>query len=319
MQRMNSKKPIRFFNRSINRKVTGMLLLIGFFTSLAASFLYYHTTYQAIHRDALAKAEMISNFALAVRVYTVKKMRPLAIQIAGKDAFHPELMGGFFVAREVADIFGKKFEGYSFKQATPNPINYKNLADSEESQWISRFDRDHKLLKLSGITQKEDRKYFYMASPIVAKQECLRCHSTPSNAPAGRVEKYPGKGGYGYRLNQVIAAFITYVPIEQALADLRMATLRTMAIGIGSVLVMVAAIWLFMRRIVTGPIIKLARITNEISRGKDINQKITTTVQGEIGELYRSFDRLRISVIKLLKLSKSVQERLNKQRAKKVG
>lgn len=292
-----------------------MLLLIGFCTSTIVAGLYYYTTYRSIYQDALTKAEMISNFAMAVRIYTVKKMRPLAVKIAGKESFHPELMGGFFVAREVADIFGDRFKGYSFKQATPNPINFSNIADLEEAQWISQFDKDRSLQKLNGITRKKDKKYFYMASPIVAQEGCLKCHSTRENAPAGRVEKYPGRGGYGYRLNQVIAAFITYVPIEHALAELRAATLRTMGIGIGSVLVMVLAIWLFMRRTVTQPIMDLARITNEISRGKNINRKISTKESGEIGELYKSFDRLRLSVIKLLKLSRTIQARLKKQQS----
>lgn len=317
MQKSNSKKNGISSGSSINRKVTYMLLLIGFITSTVAAGLYYYTTYRAICQDAITKAEMISNFAMAVRIYTVKKMRPLAVEIAGKESFHPELMGGFFVAREVSEIFGEKFEGYSFKQATPNPINYSNLADREEAQWITQFEKDRSLLKLSGITQKKNQKYFYMASPIVAQKGCLKCHSTRQNAPVGRVEKYPGSGGYGYRLNQVIAAFITYVPIEHALAELRMATLRTMAIGIGSVLVMVIFIWLFMRRTVTRPIMNLARITNEISRGKNIDQKISTIEKGEIGELYKSFDRLRVSVIKLLKLSRTMQARLKKQPSQK--
>ena len=55
---------------------------------------------------------------------------------------------------------------------------------------------------------------------------------------------------------------------------------------------------------VTKPIVQLTRMADEVSRGKQINREIRVKSSDEIGALYKSFDRMRISVIKLVKAAR---------------
>lgn len=289
---------------SIKWKINLLLLIIGITTSILVSAFNYYEAKEQVFKDAFAKARMISSYAMATRDYTVKTMRPLATKIAGKLSFHPELMGGFFVARSVADIFSKSEPGYSFKQATLDPVNIKNAADGQETEIIEYFSVNREEKEKSGAMEKNGVTYFYVAKPVVTKKGCLKCHGRRENAPKGRVLRYPGPSGYNYSLNDVVATFITYVPIQKALEGVRSMAFRTVLIGICGIFVIVIVVWLFIGNSVTKPIIRLTRMADEISRGKEINREIKASSTDEIGSLYEAFDRMRISVIKLVRALK---------------
>ena len=213
-------------------------------------------------------------------------------------------MGGFYVARAISEKFGQDKPGYQFKQASTNPVNAVNKADPTEMDIIARFVEDRRLKTQKGIIQKNGASFFFVAQPVVAQKGCLTCHSSKANAPKGRRALYPGDGGYGYAENSIVASFINYVPIQEALQDLRLTAFKTMSIGIGSVLVIFVAIWIFINRVIARPIIDLTHLTNEMSRGKKLDQEIKASSRDEIGALYESFNRMRVSVVKLAKLLK---------------
>ena len=92
---------------SIKSKINLSFLALGIIAALAVAVFNYFEIKDKVIDDAYKKAELINSFAMASRTYTVKTMRPLALRVAGADQFHPEIMGGFFVARAIADTFAK--------------------------------------------------------------------------------------------------------------------------------------------------------------------------------------------------------------------
>ena len=92
------------------------------------------------------------------------------------EAFHPEPMGGFFVARAIAEIFSGSQPGYAFKQATLNPVNPGNMADPNEEEIIRFLSRERSVNSKKGIVDKSGKDYIYFAQPIVTKKGCLKCH-----------------------------------------------------------------------------------------------------------------------------------------------
>ena len=289
---------------SIKVKINLLFLILGILSAILISGFNYYEARQRIFDDAFEKAELISAYAMAAREYTVKTMRPLARQVTGPESFHPEIMGGFFVARAISERFAHDKPGYLFKQAAINPVNEANQADTEETEIISRFVTDDTLKLQKGIIEKQGENFFFIARPVRAQKNCLICHSSKENAPRGRREMYPGDGGYGYAEDSVVAGFINYVPIQKALQDLRLTAFKTMSIGIGSVLVILMVVWIFINRVIARPVIDLTALANEMSRGKKLDQEIKADSKDEIGALYESFNRMRVSVIKLAKLLK---------------
>lgn len=289
---------------SIKTKLNLILLILGIISSILIAVLNYIDAKNRVFEEAYNKAQLINSFAMAARTYTVKTMRPLAIEIAGTGKFHPEIMGGFFVARAIADTFARSQPGYTFKQATLDPVNFSNKASYEEANIIHAFDSNREQTLQKGIIEREDASYFYLARPVVAKKQCLTCHGDPVLAPKGRKVRYPGPGGYNYKENSVIATFVTYVPVKKALSQLKFIAFKTVVIGIFCILLILVALWLVLGKMVTKPIQRLTLLANNMSRGKDLQIKLEVPTKDEIGELYKSFDLMRKSVVKLIKMVK---------------
>jgi protein-histidine pros-kinase len=295
---------------SIKWKINLLLIVIGISTSILISAFNYYEAKNMVFREALKKAEIISSYAMATFKYTKKTMSPLAQKLLGDDVYHPEIEAGFFVTRAISDIFSKSQPGYSFKQACPNPMHIQNVADAQEINIVEFFSENRSVKLKKGVTEKDGEQYFYVAKPVVAdKENCIRCHGSREKAPKAVVERYPGPMGYGYTLNEVVATFITYVPIQKALEGVMSMAIRTVLIGIGGVFFIVIAVWFFIGNRVTNPIIRLTQMADEISRGKKINQEIKINATDEIGLLYSSFDRMRVSIIKLVQALKNTKKK----------
>ncbi len=233
--------------------------------------------------------------------YTREIQRPEALKIVGEDTFRPELMSGSFVARSVGDMFSKIQPGYSYKSATDNPINADNMVDDQEREILQDFQKNRNLKIKKGIIKRKNQDYFYIARPTVSKQRCNKCHGRREDAPKEQLQMYKGSGGYNYKPGEVVAMFITYVPIQKALAGLKTTALKTVLMGVGSILMILIAVWYFMNSAITKPIIKITQIAENISRGKDLGVEVQSKRKDEIGALYDSFNKMRKSVVLLIK------------------
>jgi len=287
---------------SIAKKINLMLLVTGILVSLAIAVFNYTEAVNRTYSEAYQKADIISAFALATRKYTVQTLRPLSTELVGPDVFHPEIMGGFFVSRAVAYLFSQSVPGYSFKQAALDPINEQNLADEKEREIIGYFKENRTITSKRGEIDRIDGRYIYVAAPVVNEKSCLTCHGSRGTAPKDRVEKYPGDGGYNWTPGHVVATFVTYIPIEKALAELHTSAAKTIAIGIGGVLILVLVTAFFIRKSVTTPILELTQIADNVSKGRDLQKEIRADSKDEIGALYKSIDRMRLGVVKLAQL-----------------
>lgn len=290
---------------SIKVKVIVFLGLVGLIMSCAVGAYSYYDARNQLFKDALKQAEVVSSFAMASRTYAVTTMRPLTQKIVGSQSFHPELMGGFFIARAIADIFAQSQPGYSFKQAAINPVNEKNLADPEERKIIRYFSENPGVKRKKGVIKKKGKSFFYAAQPVIVRKGCLQCHGEKEKAPVGRVERYESGGGYNYPVNSVIATFITYIPIEVALQNVKFRAMGVTALGVLLVFLVIITTWFYLKAKIISPIMELTSVTDEMSLGKGLNARITKKSDDEIGQLYESFDRMRKSVIKLITMVKS--------------
>ena len=290
---------------SIRLKINVVLLVIGIMTSILVAAFNYYEARNRVFTEAQKKAELISSFAMASREYTKNTLRPLSVQLAGKDSFHPELMAGFYVVRAIADIFAQNQEGYSFKQATINPILPQNKSNQQETEIINYFRANRNVSLKEGSLSQNNKEVFYVARPVVNKKGCMKCHGLRENAPKEQLAKYTGTGGYGWQIDDVVAILITYVPIETALKELQGIALKTILAGLVAIAIIMLSTSFFMNKFVVKPIIELTSIAEGMSRGKGLGNPIQATSKDEIGALCNSFNRMRVSVNKLIQMVKA--------------
>lgn len=279
------------------------IVVIGVLSLLACVVLAY-VSYQFSVKNAMADAKtqgaIVFNMIDSSRMYFKKFQRPLVAQLVEDDRFYPEIMSGFVVTRGIWEIFEKRFPGYKFKQATLDPLYPPNRADAGEKALIQSFEKDKGKKNTEGIMEKDGKQYYYFARPIVVGEKCLRCHSTPEEAPKDQVEIYGTENGYNWHVGQIVSTSIVYVPLDRAMAAAKKSATSLFAMGAAGIVVLTGVIWFFLSSGVVAPLARLQAKTTQISLGKELHEEIGVSSKDEIGDLAKAIDRLRISTAKLL-------------------
>lgn len=281
------------------------LLVMGVLGALAIAVIGV-TSYQLSVNNAMdeakIKSNIILNYAMATKNYMKLVQKPLVQELIEADRFYPELMSGFVSARGTFELFQKSYPGYVFKQATLDPLNASNKADAQEQAIISNFKNNPSLKSDEGRLVKNGNEVFFFAQPIrVDSKGCLSCHGNPDEAPKDQIEIYGSEAGYNWSENETVAAFVIYIPTQAALQAAKKLSLTLVGIGAAGIILILVAIWFFLDRSVVSPIVHLAERTERFSLGEDLDDPIVSNSKNEIGALALAIERLRISLVKLLK------------------
>ncbi len=177
------------------------------------------------------KAQLILEITSALRDYTSTQVRP-NLQKDSQSVFLPQTVPAYS-AREVFEKFraSESWNDYLYKEATLNPTNSRDKADLFETDIVNRFRLERNIQQLTGFRSVGSGKLFYIAQPLaVTKSSCLECHSTPEIAPKSMVARYGKENGFGWNLNEIVAARIVYVPASKLLQITRQSFINVMSI-----------------------------------------------------------------------------------------
>lgn len=280
------------------------IVIVGALTSIAVVAIgaaSYKFSVKIAMSDAREKGNIIFNYINAQRDFFRHEQRALILELVEKDRFYPELMSGFVVTRATWDRFKTSMPGYMFKQATIDPLWPDNKADQDELAIIDYFAKNSEAKRKEGRIHKAGEEYYFIAEPSkVDAKSCLVCHGDPKDAPKDQIEIYGTTNGYHWKLGDTVACFIVYIPIKQAMGTAVQSAGILVSIGAGAVLLALLGIGGFLSRSVVSPILALSQRAEEISLGKNLDEKIDLGTRDEIGMLAQSVNRLRISVQKML-------------------
>ncbi|NEO28350.1 MAG: DUF3365 domain-containing protein [Kamptonema sp. SIO4C4] len=222
--------------------------------------------------------------------------------------FVPETVPSY-VVRQVFEQFREKpeFQKYLYKDATLNPTNPRDQANDFETQLVNQFREDEQLQELHGFQTQEQETLFYVARPLaVTESGCLVCHSTPEAAPENLIRKYGTEGGFGWQLNEIIAAQIIYVPARNVLQAARQNTRLAVSIFMGIFALALFILNGLLKRTVLEPLKPMAKVAQHLSeedspalpqsaqkREDEFNKLNNIARQGdELGQLARIFQRM---------------------------
>lgn len=284
-----------------------LILLITFAVGLATSSLYsYKLTQDNALTQVTDQAELIMQEALAIRSYTVNEVRPLL----GKDkdkVFHPQTVPAYS-ATQTANLVRKKRPEYAYKEAVFSPTNPRDKAEPWEEDIINRFIKNSTLKKQVGSRETAEGKSLYFAYPIkITNEKCLACHSTPDNAPKPMLAIYGDKGGFGWKLNEVVGTQIVSVPFKLP-AELAKKTLHSFIISLSVIfLALFIVLNILIRTLVLKPVAQMTNMAEDLSKGDTQIGELAISGNDEIAKLALSFNRMRRSVIKIVQLLKKPQ------------
>ncbi len=166
--------------------------------------------------EVIEKARVMRASALAMRGYTANEIRPLLQQLR-TDEFLPHTVPSFAAHTNFEEI-QKAFRHYSYKEATLNPTNPRDLATDWEADIIQAFRNDPTLTEAVIVRDSAVGQMLTLSHAIrITNPACLQCHSTPSTAPPAMLARYGSANGFGWEMNEIVGAQIVSIPMEVAL------------------------------------------------------------------------------------------------------
>jgi HAMP domain-containing protein len=251
-------------------------------------------------QETLREAGLMMDSALSMRAYTSTEIVPLLNTQMQKE-FLPQSVPSYAATQNFLHLHQKHPE-YAYKEATLNPTNLQDRATDWESDLIQQFRNDAQRAEIVGERDTPTGKSLYLARPIHAEAKCLVCHSVPAAAPPTLIQRYGSNNGFGWQVDEIIGAQVVSVPLATATTNASRIFGSVMssiaAILIATLLIVNVVLYLLIVR----PVRRMAAIAHEISLGNMAAGEFPSRGSTEVTELGRSFNRMRTSLAKALKM-----------------
>jgi protein-histidine pros-kinase len=279
-----------------------LILILVFSVALVpAGYLSYNLLQKNARTQVIESARILMQTALATRTYTSKQIKPLLAPRLAEE-FLPQTVPAYS-ATEIFNYLREKYPEYTYKEATLNPTNPRDRTVDWEADVVNAFRADMKLPEIIGERDGPLGRSLYLSHPIqILDKACLACHTSPEETPASVVKVYGTSGGFGWKLNEIIGAQIVAVPmaVPVGMATVAFRTLLVSLIGVFVFILLFLNLLLY--GVVIHPLKRLSRMADQVSTGNLDVPEIPVRGRDEVALLTGSFNRMRISLVKALKM-----------------
>lgn len=284
---------------TLSKSFTLVILLIFVIGITLSGLTLSHVLNLKARHEVASTANVVMDILNSARNYTNSEITP---------RFEERMKPNEFVVQTVPSYTAKtifqnlrqqnqNYTEYNYKEAMLNPTNPDDQANGFEKKVIERFSSERNLKSVQDfISVPFGGKAFYTASPIViTDSKCLRCHSTPAQAPPGMISVYGTNNGFNWQLNKVIGTQIVYVPasiVRQKVTQTLLWTIGSIAL-IFAITMFVANLWL--KKYVVRPINQVVKVAEAVSTG-DMTAEFGHVSNNEVGILVEAFTRMKVSL-----------------------
>jgi len=266
-----------------------------------AGYISHTVLHKHAREEVLNHAGMMMEAAMAIRGYTVKEIRPL-LTLQMKREFLPQSVPSYAATQNFKAV-REMYPEYTYKEAALNPTNPNDHATDWETDIIQLFRNDTEIQEISGERDTPLGKSLYYARPIrITNKNCLTCHSTPDAAPETMIKVYGSANGFGWQMDEAVGSQIVSVPLSVPLAKAQNEFLIFMASLVAIFVVIFIVINIMLSQIVVKRVRAMAQAADDISTGHMEVPEFSVKGKDEISDLGRSFNRMRLSLEKAMKI-----------------
>ncbi|MDD2659019.1 MAG: DUF3365 domain-containing protein [Methylococcales bacterium] len=273
--------------------VLGLAGLVG----IGCSAIFSYQLLQRIAREeVLDTARVLMESAIAIRGYTSEEIKPL-LTAQQKKRFIPQTVPAYSANRFVTQL-QKNLPDYSYKEAALNPTNPVNRAQTWEAEIVDWFKSNEAEKEFIGERESIAGPVLFLSHPIkLTDPNCLACHDTPANAPKTLLETYGGNNGFGWKLNDVVAAQIVTVPMQIPLQRAERSFYIFLALISGVFVLGCILLNILLHFMVTKRIITISKQADKVSMGGLDVAELSFKGNDEIASLSQSFNRMHRSLV----------------------
>jgi HAMP domain-containing protein len=265
-------------------------------------------THTLLQRNAMAEiqenARIMIDSASAVRTYTSTQIKPL-LKNQMTYTFMPQSVSAYS-ANEYFKLLHKNYPEYSYKKATLNPTNPGDRATDWEADIVRMFRQYPEKTELVDQRDTPAGRALFIAKPLkISDPNCLECHDTPDRAPRTVIDQYGSDNGFGWKVNDIVAAQIITAPMQLPIQRANSAFTAFMLSLAAVFLVLIAAINAMLIFVVIRPVNRLSNVASEVSLGNLDVPDFQATGKDEIAKLSESFGRMRKSLVEAIRMLES--------------
>jgi HAMP domain-containing protein len=262
-------------------------------------------THALLQRNAKAEIEenarIMIDSASAVRTYTSTQIKPL-LKTQMTYTFMPQSVSAYS-ANEYFKLLRKKYPEYSYKEATLNPTNPSDRATDWEADIVRLFRQAPDKTEVVDERDTPAGRALYIAKPLkISDPACLDCHDTPDRAPRTVIEQYGSANGFGWKVNDIVAAQIITAPMQLPIQRANHAFTAFMLSLAAVFVVLIVCINILLMYLVIRPVNLLSNIASEVSLGNLTVPDFEISGKDEIATLAESFRRMRRSLVEAIKM-----------------
>jgi len=258
---------------------------------------------QQAYIEAQAKARIILDRNLATHTYFSEIMKPSIFAwsepFRSKEYFDHTWMSSTYALREIEKYFKSlNPSGYSFKDAAIDARSPENEADEYERAFLEKLAMDKKLESDITVRNIDGKPYLVvLRKGEVMEASCLRCHSTPQNAPKGLTDHYGPERSFNRKTGDVASAVSLRIPLSEAYASANIFSLKLSAILIGILICIFTIQHWFYRRYLLEPLNVMRDKAKEIATHEDhLGEQIPQPFGRELTELTASFNEMAVKL-----------------------
>ncbi|MHC4566261.1 MAG: PAS domain S-box protein [Planctomycetota bacterium] len=254
--------------------------------------------------DARERTNMLLERNLATHQYFTQEMKPKIFEKIGQfeseDYFEPTWMSSTYAIRQIDKYFDSLggYDDYYYKECAVNARSPQNEADDYERAFIEELNKEPDLLTRSEIRKIDGRAYFVtLHRGEMMEESCLRCHSTPDNAPGDMVSQYGSERGFNRHAGDAVTAISIRVPLTKAYAATRATTIKLSILLMVILGLMFSTLYVFTKKVILHPLRIIEKKSSEISFDpKHLGDKIPLPHNRELGEVVSAFNNMSVKL-----------------------
>lgn len=295
---MLRKLTLAFRKFNLAQQVSLLLSIIFFISILLSGIILYAILNYDAQMEVSGKAGVLLKTMDSVRNYTDSQITPELTTKLDRE-FLPQIIPSYS-AREVFEMLRSDptWQDYFYKEATLNPTNLRDKADSFETGLIERFRKDSNLQELTGFQTTANEKLFYIAQPTkISQASCLECHSTPDVAPKTMLQRYGSENGFGWQLNSIVGAKMVYIPASQIFQRVYQSFAGFMAVVVVILFGILYFVNFWLHQTVVKPLKRMTKVAEAVSTGDIEVEFDEQKSDNEVGILAQAFTRMKTSLV----------------------
>jgi len=270
---------------------------------LALVLLARHQMRQQALEEAQSKARLLLDRNLATHAYFSHQLKPNVFEYGegtqDPQDFDPTWMSSTYAVREMHKTFKSLSPtDYYYKECAVNARSPQNEADAYERAFLEELNEHPELTERSLVrTFDGDPMFVTLRRGEVMEPSCLRCHSTPDEAPQGMVDVYGPERSFDREVGDVVSAVSIRIPLADAYGDADRFAARLSLVLVGLLVALFLGQSWLAQSFLFRPLAAVRRAALRIAgHPEHVGEQISLPEGRELKELTRAFNQMSLSL-----------------------